>query len=158
MVKNLPAMQETWIQSLGWEDPLEQGTTLFLPGESSWTEGSGRLQAMGLKSQTRLSDQHFHWWLFPQEVPCGLSWVQWWDTSTETWISIPHSPGIMSGSASLFPALHPELANVCYLQKFPITARAVSAGSCVCVAGRGRESLLIAMYQCAEHKTSLRCL
>ena len=25
MVKNLPAMQETWIQSLGWEDPLEKG-------------------------------------------------------------------------------------------------------------------------------------
>ena len=25
MVKNLPAMQETWVRSLGWEDPLEQG-------------------------------------------------------------------------------------------------------------------------------------
>ena len=25
MVKNLPAMQETWIQSLGWKDPLEEG-------------------------------------------------------------------------------------------------------------------------------------
>ena len=25
MVKNLPAMQETWVQSLGWEDPLEKG-------------------------------------------------------------------------------------------------------------------------------------
>ena len=26
MVKNLPAMKETWVQSLGWEDPLEKGT------------------------------------------------------------------------------------------------------------------------------------
>ena len=26
MVKNLPAMWETWVQSLGWEDPLEEGT------------------------------------------------------------------------------------------------------------------------------------
>ena len=26
MVKNLPAMKETWVQSLGWEDPLEEGT------------------------------------------------------------------------------------------------------------------------------------
>ena len=26
MVKNLPAMQETWVQTLGWEDPLEKGT------------------------------------------------------------------------------------------------------------------------------------
>ena len=27
LVKNLPAMQETWVQSLGWEDPLEKGKT-----------------------------------------------------------------------------------------------------------------------------------
>ena len=35
-VKNLPAMQETWVLSLGWEDPLEEGmaTPVFLPGES----------------------------------------------------------------------------------------------------------------------------
>ena len=29
LVKNLPAMQETWVQSLGWEDPLEKGTALL---------------------------------------------------------------------------------------------------------------------------------
>ena len=43
MVKNLPAMQETCIQSLGQEDPLEKGmatTPVFLPGES---HGQGRL-------------------------------------------------------------------------------------------------------------------
>ena len=37
MVKNLPAMWETWVQSLGWEDPLEKEmafTPVFLPGES----------------------------------------------------------------------------------------------------------------------------
>ena len=36
MVKNLPAMQETWIQYLGWEDPLEKewkSILVFLPGE-----------------------------------------------------------------------------------------------------------------------------
>ena len=36
MVKNLPAMQETWIQSLGWKDPWRrkwQPTPVFLPGE-----------------------------------------------------------------------------------------------------------------------------
>ena len=41
MVKNPPAMQETWVQSLGWEHPLEeemQLTPVFLPGESPWTE------------------------------------------------------------------------------------------------------------------------
>ena len=37
MVKNLPAMQETWVRSLSWEDPLEKEmaiTPLFLPEES----------------------------------------------------------------------------------------------------------------------------
>ena len=37
MVKNPPVMQETWFQSLGWEDPLEKGklpTPVFWPGES----------------------------------------------------------------------------------------------------------------------------
>ena len=37
-VKNLPAVQKTWVQSLGWEDPLEKGKVtysyFFLPGES----------------------------------------------------------------------------------------------------------------------------
>ena len=34
LVKNLPAMRETWVQSLGWEDPLEKGKTpVFWPGE-----------------------------------------------------------------------------------------------------------------------------
>ena len=55
MVKNLPAMQETCVQSLGWEDPLEEGMTAhsnllayYCPqGLSPWTEVSGRLQSMG---------------------------------------------------------------------------------------------------------------
>ena len=29
MVKNLPAMQETWVRSLGWEDPLEKGKAMY---------------------------------------------------------------------------------------------------------------------------------
>ena len=51
-VKNLPAVWETWVQSLGWED-LEEGmqpTPVFLPGESLWTKEAGRLQSMGLQS------------------------------------------------------------------------------------------------------------
>ena len=37
MVKNLPAMQESWVQSLDWEDPLEEGMathSVFLLGDS----------------------------------------------------------------------------------------------------------------------------
>ena len=41
MVKNPPAIWESWVRSLDWEDPLEEGmqpTPVFLPGESPWTE------------------------------------------------------------------------------------------------------------------------
>ena len=49
-VKNLPAMQENWVQSLGWEDPLAwQPTPVFLPGETPQTEEPGGLQSMGLQ-------------------------------------------------------------------------------------------------------------
>ena len=51
MVKNPLARRETWVQPLGWEDPLEawQPTPVFLPGESLRTEESGGLQSMGSK-------------------------------------------------------------------------------------------------------------
>ena len=58
-VKNLPAMQETWVQSLGWEDPWRrewQPTPVFLPGDSPWIEEPGGLQSMSSQSQTCLSD------------------------------------------------------------------------------------------------------
>ena len=51
MVKNLPAMQETWVWSLGWEDPLEKGTAThssILAWRIPWREEPGRLQSMGL--------------------------------------------------------------------------------------------------------------
>ena len=50
MVKNLPTMQETGIQSLGWEDPLEKEMAThssILAWEIPWTEETGRLQSVG---------------------------------------------------------------------------------------------------------------
>ena len=50
MVKNLPAMQRTWVQSLGWEDPLEKGMAThssILAWGIPWTEEPGGLQFMG---------------------------------------------------------------------------------------------------------------
>ena len=49
-IKNLPAMWETWVQSLGWEDPLEKGMadhSSILAWRIPWTEEPGRLQSMG---------------------------------------------------------------------------------------------------------------
>ena len=52
MVKNLPAMQETWVQSLGQEDPLKKGMATHssvLAWRIPWIEEPGRLQSMGHK-------------------------------------------------------------------------------------------------------------
>ena len=52
MVKNLPAMWETWIQSLGWEDPLEESMAThssILAWRIPWTEEPGGLQSTGLQ-------------------------------------------------------------------------------------------------------------
>ena len=50
MVKNPPAMWETWVQSLGWEDSLEKGMAThsgILAWRIPWTEETGGLQSMG---------------------------------------------------------------------------------------------------------------
>ena len=52
LVKNLPAMWETWVRSLGGEDPLEEGMATdssSLAWRISWTEESGGLQSIGLQ-------------------------------------------------------------------------------------------------------------
>ena len=72
LVKNSPAMRETWVQSLGWEDPLEKGmatTPVFWPGEFH-----GLYMYSGVtKSQTLLSG--FHFFIDPVGTsavhPCG---------------------------------------------------------------------------------------
>ena len=68
MVKNLPAMQETWVECLGWEDPLGKGMTThisILAWKIPWTEEPGGLQSMVLQRvghnwATSLSFFHFH--------------------------------------------------------------------------------------------------
>ena len=52
MVKNLPAMQETWVRSPGQKDPMEKGMTThssILAWRIPWTEEPGRLRSMGLQ-------------------------------------------------------------------------------------------------------------
>ena len=61
-VKNLRAMQETWVRSLGGEDPMEKEMAThfsILSWEIPQTEGHGKLQAMGLQNWTPRSDCHF---------------------------------------------------------------------------------------------------
>ena len=55
MVKNLPPVWETWVRSLGQEDPLEKEMATYsrmLVWRISWTEEPGELQSIGSQSQT----------------------------------------------------------------------------------------------------------
>ena len=73
VVKNLPAMQEPWVWSLGWEDTLEKEMATYssiLAWEIPWIEDLGRLQSMGLqKSQTWLRN-----WTTTIYVSQGRAW------------------------------------------------------------------------------------
>ena len=53
VAKNLLVMQETWVRSLGWQDPLDKGMAIhssILTWEVPGTEESGGLQSMGSQS------------------------------------------------------------------------------------------------------------
>ena len=66
-VKRLPAMRETWVQVLGWEDPLEKEMSIHsstLAWKIPWTEEPERLQSMGSQSRTL----HLTRWTFVDKV------------------------------------------------------------------------------------------
>ena len=61
MVKNLPAMQKTWVQSLSWENPLEKGIAThssIFTWKSPWTEDPGGLLSMGSQRVGHDKAQH----------------------------------------------------------------------------------------------------
>ena len=61
-VKNLPAMQETWVQSPGWGDPLEKGMAThpsILAWRIPWTEEPGEPQSVELHTTGQLTLSHF---------------------------------------------------------------------------------------------------
>ena len=63
LIKILPAMQETWVQYLGWEDPLEKKMAThsnILPWRIQWIEEPGRLQSMGLQTAGHDCATNFH--------------------------------------------------------------------------------------------------
>ena len=67
LIKNLPSLWETWVQSLGWEDPLEKGTLstpIFCPGEfhgqrSPWIAGTQQYLLNQIDSATFLFSVFF---------------------------------------------------------------------------------------------------
>ena len=113
LVKNLPAMREIWVGSLGWEDPLEKRTATYsniLAWRIPWVKEPGRLQPMG--------SQSWHDWV----TVTSLNWVTehkhthailWWGTFRTkeiTWFSV--SPKSLSTESEIEP-------NVLKLYCFP---------------------------------------
>ena len=71
MVKNLPAMLEAWVRSLGWEDPLEEGMAThssILAWRIPTDRGALWATVHGVaKSRERLNDKHFHFFPLKEE-------------------------------------------------------------------------------------------
>ena len=90
-VKHLPAMQETQIWSLGWEDPLEKGMATHsstLAWKIQWTEKPGRLQSMRLQRDG-------HDWVTSLSLFTFMHWRRKWQ-STPVFL-----PGESQGRGSL---------------------------------------------------------
>ena len=82
LVKNPPAMRETWIQSLGREDPLKKEMAThsrILAWRTPWTEEPGGVQSRGSQSQTRLSNFTFtfHFHALEKEMATHSSDLAW---------------------------------------------------------------------------------
>ena len=79
MVKNPPVKRETWIGSLGWEDPLEEGVAThssILAWRIPWTEEPGGLQSVGSQE----SDTP-EWLSTHSNHPSQVGWDIWWPWS-----------------------------------------------------------------------------
>ena len=89
-VKRLPAMQETWVRSLGWKDPLKKEIATHpstLAWKIPWTEKPDRLQSLQSQSWTRLIDFTFFFFLSGDSegqgsLACCSPWGRKeWDTT-----------------------------------------------------------------------------
>ena len=128
MVKNLSAMQETQVPSLGWKDPLEKEMATrssILAWRIPWTEESGGLQSMGL--QRVGYDWYFHFYLvIYKEIdnrhlikPSNnsqsflTSWDRWHSPFLKSLYASPHVPfclwlldiSVLSGFSLPFPSV-----------------------------------------------------
>ena len=87
MVKKLPAVWETWVWSLGWEDPLEEGLAAhsnILAWRISWMEEPGRLQSMASQRVGHdwpQKQQHTYMWGF-----LAAQMVKSLPAMQETWV------------------------------------------------------------------------
>ena len=118
-VKNLPAMYETWVRSLGWEDSLEKGMATHSSNPARripWTEEPGGLQSMGLQRVVHdwATNTHSGTWTFNKKTlprvsnECSsLRTLLDWSLNTEA----EHSLFISSKETLVCPSVNHFLAS-----------------------------------------------
>ena len=96
LVKNLPVVQETWVQSLSWKDHLENGTAThfsILAWRIPWT-----ISPWGRKeSCTWLSDFHFHFWIMHLHSFILLGLLPWFKMACNSLSPLSHNPSLFHG-------------------------------------------------------------
>ena len=113
-LKRLPAMWETWVRSLGWEDPLEKEMAThssILAWRIPWMEETGGLQSMGLKESDTTEQLHItslHFWAIPASMPllllCASSALELLKHGLATQVTSPsllfqpHAGGLVPGA------------------------------------------------------------
>ena len=111
MVKNLPTMQEIWVQSLGWEDPLEEGMAThssILAWRIPWTEEPGGLQSVGLQRVRHdWATKHSTTWL-----PFSISTFLYFKDYTKT-KNYSDAPGHKQLGSVVEPSLVPDGTDRC---------------------------------------------
>ena len=109
MVKNLPAMQETRVQSMGQEDPLEKGMAThfsILAWRIPWTEEPGRLQSMG-------SQRVGHDW---SDLVCACTHTHNMKCASNLEICFVFIPNCPEGSSKR-TSMHLRVRQVCVLSR-----------------------------------------
>ena len=142
-VKNLPAIQETQVRSLGWEDPLEMGTAThssILARRSPWTEEPGGLQSLGSQ---RVGHDWMCWtWLNTLQfssvllLSCVRFFATPWTAAHQTSLCITNSQSLLKLMTiqSVMPSIHLILCHTLLLPPsiFP-SMRVFSDESVLCI-------------------------
>ena len=132
MVKNLSAVQETWVGSLVWKDPLEEGMAThssILAGESTWIEEPGGLQSMGSQRVGHDWTTNTHFSFIPCSSCLPLNPSHHFEFGFQYLCNFPSGWG-----HSLFMSVPPLCLEQARLNEFILCTKEWAQGlTCVCV-------------------------
>ena len=109
LVNKLPAMQETWVQSLGWEGPLEKGKAThssILAWGMPWTEEPGSYSPLGHKESDRTARVHFHF----QHHFCGAWLLNWRNPPLQAFCVLKYTAASRDGYLCVCAEVHAHMS------------------------------------------------